>query len=239
LNTALERHRVSAGRDVAQALANQSLGEHGRRGRTVAGYVVGLLRDLLDGLGADLLVGILELDLLGDRDTVIGNGRRAPLLLEDDIAALRAEGDLHGVGKLIHAALEATPRILIERDDLGHMAVPPGTGWLFGRLRRPRRTVLPATTLPPQAETSPVRPNYHSLQESAKHNSLALYPPECKPDHALDTSGHWARASRSRLERAPQARGDRDSPRDLAGRVRRPGQVAMVRTGVGNAGIRR
>src|SRR5262245_15390987 len=222
-DAALERHRVGTGGDVAQALANQGLGEHGRRGRTVAGDVIGLLRDLFDELGPDLLVGILELDLLGDRDTVIGNGRRAPLLLEDDVAALRAEGDLHSVGKLVHAALETTPRVLIERDDLGHVAVPPGTGWLLdgsdardGRfpLRRP---------FPPQAETSPVRPNYHSPQESAKHNSLALYPPECKPDHALWAPEHPVRASRSRLARAPGAR-NRSSPApDLPGREANPG----------------
>ncbi|CAM5721236.1 hypothetical protein SGLAM104S_02944 [Streptomyces glaucescens] len=121
LDTALQSHRVGTGGHVAQALADQRLGENGGRGRTVTGDVVRLLGDFLDQLGADLLVRVLELDLLGDGDTVVGDRGRAPLLLEDDVAALGAERHLHGVRELVHAALEAAPRLLVERDDLGHV----------------------------------------------------------------------------------------------------------------------
>ena len=116
----LRRHRVGAGGHVAQALADERLGEHGRGGGAVTGDVVGLLGDLLDELGADLLVRVLELDLLGDGDTVVGDRGGAPLLLQDDVAALRAEGDLDGVGEDVHAALEAATGLLVERDDLCH-----------------------------------------------------------------------------------------------------------------------
>jgi hypothetical protein len=116
----LRRHRVGAGRDVAQALAHQRLGEDGRRRRAVTGDVVGLLGDLLDQLGADLLVGVLELDLLGDGHTVVGDRGGAPLLLQDDVAALGAQGDLDGVGEGVHAPLEAAAGLLVESDDLGH-----------------------------------------------------------------------------------------------------------------------
>ena len=118
LDAALERHRVRAGGDVAQALADQRLGQDGRGRRAVTGDVVGLLRDLLDELGADLLVRVLELDLLGDGDAVVGDRGGAPLLLQDDVAATRAERHLDGVGELVHAALEAAPGLLVERDDL-------------------------------------------------------------------------------------------------------------------------
>ena len=87
----------------------------------VTGDVVGLLRDLLHELGADLLERVVELDLLGDRDAVVRDRGGAPLLLEDHVAALGAERDLHGVGELVHAALERPPCVLVERDDLrGH-----------------------------------------------------------------------------------------------------------------------
>src|SRR3712207_7507244 len=48
LDAALERDRVGAGGDVAQALAHERLGEHGGGGGAVTRDVVGLLGDLLD-----------------------------------------------------------------------------------------------------------------------------------------------------------------------------------------------
>ena len=125
LDAALERHRVRAGRDVAQAFLHDRLREHGRRRGAVTGDVVGLLRDLLDELGADLLERVVELDLLGDRDAVVRDRGGAPLLLEDDVAALGPQRDLHGVRELVHAALERAPRVLVERDDLRcHLLLP-------------------------------------------------------------------------------------------------------------------
>src|SRR5262249_54496912 len=76
--------------------------------------------DLFDQLRPDLLVRVLELDLLGDAHTVVGDGGRAPLLLQHDVAALRAERHLHGVGEGVHAPLETAARLLVERDNLGH-----------------------------------------------------------------------------------------------------------------------
>ena len=110
---------------LLQAVADHRPGEHGGGGGAVTGDVVGLLGDLLDELGADLLVGVLEVDLLGDGDAVVGDRGGAPLLLEDDVAALRAEGDADGVGQLVHAGLEAAAGLLVEGDDLGHRRVCP------------------------------------------------------------------------------------------------------------------
>ena len=67
--------RVGAGRHVPQALADHRLGQHGGGGGAVAGHVVGLGRDLLDQLGAEVLVRVGELDLLGDRHAVVGDQR--------------------------------------------------------------------------------------------------------------------------------------------------------------------
>ena len=125
LDALLQTHRVGAGGDVAQTLAHERLGQHGGGGGAVTRDVVGLLGDLLDQLGADLLVGVLELDLLGDGDAVVGDGGGAPLLLQDHVSALRAEGDLDGVGELVHAALETAAGLFVECDQFGHVAVPP------------------------------------------------------------------------------------------------------------------
>ena len=106
VHAALERGRGGAGGDVAQALLDHGLGEHGRGRRAVTGDVVGLGRDLLGELGAEVLVGVLELDLAGDGHAVVGDRGGAPLLVDDDVAALRAERHLDGVGERVDAALE-------------------------------------------------------------------------------------------------------------------------------------
>src|SRR5690554_5744077 len=82
-----------------EAVAHERLGEHDRGRGAVTGDIVGLLRDLLDEFGTDLLERLLELDLLRDRHTVVRDRGSAPLLLEHDVAAARAERDLDGVGE--------------------------------------------------------------------------------------------------------------------------------------------
>ena len=120
LDAPLEVHRGGAGGDVAQALADHRLGQHGRGGGAVTGDVVGLGGDLLGELGAEVLVRVVELDLAGDGHAVVGDRGRAPLLVEDDVAALGAERHLDGVGEGVDAALERAARVLVELQDLGH-----------------------------------------------------------------------------------------------------------------------
>ena len=120
LDALLQDHRVGAGGDVAQTLADHGPGEHRGGGGAVTGDVVGLLGDFLDQLGADLLERVFEVDLLGDRDAVVRDRGCAPLLLEHDVAALRAEGDAYCVGELVHARLERTAGVLVVGDLLGH-----------------------------------------------------------------------------------------------------------------------
>ena len=56
----------------------------------------------------------------GDRYTVVGDRRGAPLLVEDDVASLRSEGDAHRVGQLVHAGFQTTAGLLVEQNDLRH-----------------------------------------------------------------------------------------------------------------------
>ena len=120
VDSALQPDRVGSGGHSAQALVDQRLGQHGGGGGAVAGDVVGLGSNLLGELGAEILVGILELDLLGDGHAVVGDGGGAPLLVEHDVAALGAEGHLDGVGEGVDAALKRTPRLLVELQSLCH-----------------------------------------------------------------------------------------------------------------------
>ena len=135
-----ERHRVGAGGDVAHALVHQGLGEHGGGGGAVTGDVVGLGGDALGQLRAEVLVRVVEVDLPGDGHAVVGDRRGAELLVDDDVAAARAEGHLDRVGELVDAALEGAPGVLVELDDLGHagpLVVMRGVRWRWHR-RPPR-----------------------------------------------------------------------------------------------------
>src|SRR3569833_172106 len=116
LDAALNRHRVRAGRDVLEAFAEVRLGEHrGGRG-AVAGVVRRLGRDFLHHLRAHVLERIRQLDFLRDGHAVLGDGRGAELLVDDDVPALGSEGDLHRLGELVDAALQSRARIDVEME---------------------------------------------------------------------------------------------------------------------------
>src|SRR6185295_5726521 len=125
VDPALQLHGVGAGGDVLDAFAVDRLREHGRGRRAVAGDVGGLRGDLADHLRAHVLEGIRELDLLGDGDAVLGDRRRPELLLDDDVAALRAEGDLDRVGELVDAAKDRGPRVGGVGNLFGHGYLEP------------------------------------------------------------------------------------------------------------------
>ena len=93
-----------------RALAEDRLREHGRGGGAVAGDVGGLGGDLLHHLRAHVLELVLELDLLGDGDAVLGDRGSAEGLLDDDVAALGPERDLHRVGERVDAREDRVAR---------------------------------------------------------------------------------------------------------------------------------
>ena len=104
VDAALEFHRVGTRRDGFHALAVNALCQDGGGRGTVAGHIAGLGGHFAHHLGAHVLQRILEFDLLGDRDTVLGDRRSAELLLQNHVPALRAKGHFHRVGELVHAA---------------------------------------------------------------------------------------------------------------------------------------
>ena len=114
LDPAAQGQRVGAGGDVLEALADDDLGQQGRRRGAVAGHVVGRRGDLADELGALVLEDVLDLDLTGDRDAVVGDRRRAELFVEHDVTAFRAKRHLDRVGDGVDAGLQRPPCLLVE-----------------------------------------------------------------------------------------------------------------------------
>src|SRR5690606_25496709 len=103
VDAALQIHRVHAGGDGLEAFLHDRLGQDGGGGGAVAGLVIGLGGDFADQLGAHVLEGVFQLDLLGHRDSVLGRARGAEGLLDDDVAAFRAERDLDRIGQDVDA----------------------------------------------------------------------------------------------------------------------------------------
>ena len=112
---------------LAEAFGDDGLAEHHGGRRAVTGDVIRLGGDFLEKLRAHVLERIFELDVAGDGDAIVGDGGRAELLVEDDVAALGTDRHLDGVGEAVDAALERTPGGVIENDLLGH-----GWGFLLG-----------------------------------------------------------------------------------------------------------
>jgi hypothetical protein len=126
LDAALQVHRVHAGGNRFGAFPHDRLRQHGGGGGAVTGGVVGLGSDFAQHLRAHVLELVLEFDLLGDGDAVLGDAGGAETLFDDDVAALGAERHLHRVGENIDAAQHAVARVSGKFNVLGsHVEFTP------------------------------------------------------------------------------------------------------------------
>ena len=121
VDTATDGQRVGAGGNVLETVVHDGLGQQRSGGGAVTHGVVGLGGDLLDQLGAHVLDVVLELDLLGDGNAVVGDHGSAEGALQGNIAALGAHGDGHGVGQGVDALGELGASVGVERDVLSHL----------------------------------------------------------------------------------------------------------------------
>ena len=113
VDAALDADGVGAGGDELQAFAINGLGQNRRRGGAVAGGVAGLAGDFADHLGAHVFIGVFQFDFLGDRHAVLGDRRGAEFLVDDHVAAFRAERGDDGAGEFLDAlAQDRLPRLL-------------------------------------------------------------------------------------------------------------------------------
>src|SRR6185437_14542163 len=97
VDAAFQVHGVHAGGNRLGAFLHDRGREDRRGGGAVAGRICGFRRDFAHHLRAHVLELVVELDFLGDGDTVLGDAGRAERLVEHDVAALRTERDLHRI----------------------------------------------------------------------------------------------------------------------------------------------
>ena len=119
-----ERDRVGAGGDVAQPGLDQRLCQHGRGGGAVAGDVVGLGGHRLHQLRAQVLERVLQVDLAGDGDAVVGDRRAAERLGQHHVPAARTQRHPDRVGELVDAGFHCAARGFVELNQFAHMLFP-------------------------------------------------------------------------------------------------------------------
>ena len=124
VDAALQLHGVGARHHVLRAFAIDRLRQHGGRRGAVTGRVRRLARHLADHLRAHVLERIPEVDLFRHRDTILGDGGGAELLVEDDVASLRAEGDFDRVRQLVDSAQDGPAGVLAVNDLFCHVCLP-------------------------------------------------------------------------------------------------------------------
>ena len=113
LDAAADGRRVGAGGDVPQSFAEDLAGQHRGRRRAVARQVRGLRGDLVDELRAHVLEAVLQLDLLAHRHAVLGDGRAAVGLVENDVVAGRTQGHGDHVGQFFHTLKQTLPGLIV------------------------------------------------------------------------------------------------------------------------------
>ena len=111
---------MGAGGQVLHALAHDGLRQQGGGGGAVAGHVVGLGGDFLDQLRAHVFKGVFQLHFLGDGYAVVGDEGSAVLLIQHNVAALGAQGDLYGIGQGVQTLFKRAARVLAKFNLLSH-----------------------------------------------------------------------------------------------------------------------
>ena len=99
--------------------------QHSSGSGTVACNVVGLGCNFLNQLCAHVLKRIVQLDVLCNGDTVIGDQRSAELLCQNNIAALGTHSNLNGVGQLVDTIHQRLACFFAKLNLLRHNSITP------------------------------------------------------------------------------------------------------------------
>mmetsp|Transcript_6046 Transcript_6046/g.17198 ORF Transcript_6046/g.17198 Transcript_6046/m.17198 type:complete len:498 (+) Transcript_6046:442-1935(+) len=106
--------------DGLASLGINSTGQDGGGGGPVSCNIVRLGSNAFDELGTHVLKGILEIDGLRNRNTILGNFWCSVWLGDDCISSLRSESDLNGIGQCVHSHEHAIAAVDAELNFLAH-----------------------------------------------------------------------------------------------------------------------
>ena len=120
IDAALQSHRIGSGSNGLDPFPENRLSQNRSRGRPVSRHVAGLGSHFPHHLGSHVLFDVLEFDLFGDGDAVLGNGRRPEFLVQNDIPSLGTQGDANRVGQLIDTLQDGLTGIFTVSNSLCH-----------------------------------------------------------------------------------------------------------------------
>jgi hypothetical protein len=104
----------SPGGNVAKAFAEDLASQHGSGCCAVTRLVRGLRGNFVDELRAHVFEAIFQIDFLAHRHAVLGDGRTAVGLVENDVVPGRAQGHGDHVGQFFHALKQTLSGLIIE-----------------------------------------------------------------------------------------------------------------------------
>src|SRR5690606_25995873 len=89
VNTPLQIHGISSGSHVLQTFTDDGLSKNRGRGGTVTSHIRCFGGYFLYHLGTQIFNGVLEINFLGHRNTVFGDGWSTEFLFDDYVTTLR------------------------------------------------------------------------------------------------------------------------------------------------------
>lgn len=100
-------HRVGSGGYVLETFADDGVTQHGSRSGAITCNVGRLAGNFLQHLGAHVFHGVFQLDFFSHGYPVLGDAGSPEFLLDDHIATLGSEGNLHCVSQDVDTLLHA------------------------------------------------------------------------------------------------------------------------------------
>ena len=113
-NTLLQNHRVRTGSYVTHTLMNHGLSQKSCSGSTITGNIVGLGSNLTNQLGTHILKRIIQLNVTGNGNTIISNGRCTKLLIKNYVTTLWTKGNLYCICQCVNALFQSTTSFFIK-----------------------------------------------------------------------------------------------------------------------------
>ncbi len=103
VDTPFQVHWVHARCNGTQAFCHDGLRQYGCSGGTITGHIVGLGSHFFNHLGAHVFELVFQLDFFGYRYTVFSDGGGTKSLVQNHVAAFRAQSYLDCVCQYVNA----------------------------------------------------------------------------------------------------------------------------------------